>query len=165
MFKQDRFLASILIGIGLLIVVALALFFIRSGTQAYQPDDTPSGVVNNYILALYQGDYERAFSYLAEGDNKPDLARFRSAFTSKQMDITNTALEIGEENVTSDHATVAVTLINNTGGLFSEAYRNIQNAELVRQSGSWKISNMPYPYWAWDWYQPNTVPAKPVPGG
>ena len=25
------------------------------------------------------------------------------------------------------------------------------------QNGAWRISNMPYPYWGWDWYQPTPV--------
>ena len=50
--KQDRFLTGILIGIGLLVVVALAVFFTRKDSQTYIPDTTPDGVVHNYVVAL-----------------------------------------------------------------------------------------------------------------
>jgi hypothetical protein len=56
--KQDRFLLGILVGIGVLIVVALALFFTRQDNQDYVSDTTPEGVVHNYALALYKDDYD-----------------------------------------------------------------------------------------------------------
>jgi len=37
--KQDRFLTGILIGIGVLIVIALFVFFTRKDTQTYIPED------------------------------------------------------------------------------------------------------------------------------
>ena len=48
--KQDRFLTGILIGIGVLIIAALAVFFTRKDSQTYVADDTPEGVVHNYVL-------------------------------------------------------------------------------------------------------------------
>ena len=69
--KQDRFLVGILIGIGVLIVAALVVFFTRSDTQTYVSDDTPEGVTHNYVVAILNKDYEKAHTYLAELDNKP----------------------------------------------------------------------------------------------
>jgi len=64
--KQDRFLLGILIFIGLLVIAALALFFIRQDSQVYVADDTPEGVTRNYALALQKQDFQRAYDYLAE---------------------------------------------------------------------------------------------------
>ena len=58
--KQDRFLTGILVGIAVLVVVALVAFFIRKDTQSYVSDDVPEGVVHNYVLAVLNGDYEKA---------------------------------------------------------------------------------------------------------
>jgi len=44
--KQDRFLVGILVGIGVLVVIALGLFFTRQDKQEYISDDTPKGVVH-----------------------------------------------------------------------------------------------------------------------
>jgi len=42
--KQDKFLTGILIGIGALILLALALFFLRKdGRNNYVAEDTPEG--------------------------------------------------------------------------------------------------------------------------
>ena len=94
--KQDRFLVGILVGIGVLVVVALALFFTRQDKQEYVPDDTPEGVVRDYVLAIYKDDYEKAYAYLAETDNKPTYNEFRQAFFNNYVNPSNAGLELGE---------------------------------------------------------------------
>ncbi|HSL44070.1 MAG TPA: hypothetical protein VK897_11605, partial [Anaerolineales bacterium] len=69
--KQDRFLTGILVGIAILVVVALAVFFLRRDNQSYVSEDVPEGVVHNYVLAVINGDYQKAYGYLADLDNKP----------------------------------------------------------------------------------------------
>ena len=64
--KQDRFLTGILIGIGILIIAALAVFFVRKDSQTYVPDDVPEGVVHNYVVAVLNKDYEKAFVLAAD---------------------------------------------------------------------------------------------------
>ena len=56
--KQDKFLTGILIGIGVLIVIALGLFFTRQDKRDYVADDKPEGVVYNYVLAVVNKDYQ-----------------------------------------------------------------------------------------------------------
>ena len=51
--KQDRFLTGILIGIAVLVVIALAVFFLRQDNLVYAAEDTPAGVVQNYVVALH----------------------------------------------------------------------------------------------------------------
>ena len=69
--KQDRFLTGILIGIAVLIVAALVVFFTRRDAGSYAAESTPDGVVHNYVLAILNKDYTRAHSYLADLDNSP----------------------------------------------------------------------------------------------
>ena len=85
--KKDRFLIGILVGIGILAVLAIVLFSTRQTKATYVADDNPAGVVQNYVLALYKMDYPRAYGYLAEGQGKPDLASFRQSFTVQRFDI------------------------------------------------------------------------------
>jgi len=84
--KQDRFLLGILVGIGILVVIALVLFFVRQDKQEYVMDDVPEGVVHNYALALYQGDYQKAYGYLAEREDKPTYEEFRMPFLNHYTD-------------------------------------------------------------------------------
>lgn len=163
--KQDRFLLGILIFIGLLVVAALALFFIRRDTQVYVADDTPDNIVRNYALALQKQDFQRAFTYLADVDGKPTYITFRRAFLTPQLNVSSNALQVGAvQYITSGEATVSLTVLYASGGPFTQSSSSTDNATLVQQGGTWKISYMPYPYWSYDWYQPaqpTLMPVKP----
>ena len=161
--KKDRFLLGILVGIGVLAVLAIVLFSLRQKQASYVLYDNPGGVVQNYVLTLYKMDYARAYGYLAEGQGKPDLARFRQSFTVQRFDISNFGLQVGDVIINADEADVSVTLMNAWNGPFNDVNRNIQTAVLRRQSGAWKIDNMPYPYWDYSWYQVPAAPQKAIP--
>jgi hypothetical protein len=151
--KQDRFLTGILVGIGLLVVVALAVFFTRKDGQTYVSDGTPEGVVHNYVLATLNRDYEKAYSYLADLDYKPTYADFRRAFLNGEVNPQNQAVDIGASEITGDTATVELQLISGSSDPFSTDYRNIQTADLVKQDGAWKLTLMPqYNFWGYEWF-------------
>jgi len=152
--KQDRFLTGILIGIGLLVVVALAVFFARRDTQTYIPDDTPEGVVHNYVLSILNRDYEKAYAYLADLEYKPTYEEFRRPFLNGYVNPENTAVDVGKADIGGEEASVEVSQIYNSSDPFSTGYRDTQRAILVRQNGAWKLSSMPaYNFWDYSWYQ------------
>jgi len=151
--KQDRFLVGILVGIGALVVIALVLFFARQDKQEYVDDSTPEGVVHNYSLAVYEEDYEKAYGYLGEADNKPTFSEFQKAFFNQYVNPDNVGLEIAESKVTGDDAFVTLYIIYNTSDPFSSSYRGTETAHLERQNGQWKLLQMPYNFWSYDWYQ------------
>ncbi|MGZ9167027.1 MAG: Rv0361 family membrane protein [Anaerolineales bacterium] len=152
--KQDRFLTGILVGIAVLVVIALAVFFIRKDTQSYVSEDTPEGVVHNYVLAVLNDDYQKAYGYLADLENKPTYEQFRNAFIQGMVNPNNSAVDIGNSEVNGDTASVEVALIYNPSDPFSTGYRDVQRALLVQQGGAWKISSMPcYYFWDCSWYQ------------
>ena len=156
--KQDRFLVGILVGIGVLVIVALALFFTRQDNQEYVSDATPEGVVHNYALALYKDDYDKAYAYLAEAKNKPTYNEFRQAFFNHYVDPSNAGLELGETEIVGEEAYVTVYAIYSPSDPFSSGYRNTETARLERQNGEWKLLQMPYNFWAYEWYQPTPEP-------
>ena len=153
--KQDRFLTGILIGIGVLVIAALAVFFIRRDTQTYVQEDTPEGVVHNYVVAILNKEYEKAYGYLADLDNKPAFDEFRNSFVTGILgNPGNAAVDVGDSEVAGEDATVEVAMIFNPSDPFSTGYRDVQNAILVQQGGEWKISSMPtYYLWDFNWYQ------------
>ncbi len=152
--RQDRFLTGILIGIAVLVVVALAVFFLRQGSQSYVSEAVPEGVVHNYVLAVLNKEYEKAYGYLADLDNKPTYGQFRDAFLTGVVNPNNSAIDIGDSEVTDETASVEVALIYNPTDPFSTGYRDVQRAILVRQNGTWKLSSMPgYYFWDYSWYQ------------
>ena len=151
--RQDRFLTGILVGIVVLVVIALAVFFLRQGSQSYISEDVPEGVVHNYVLALLNDDYEKAYGYLADLDNKPAYEQFRDAFLTGVVNPNNSTVDIGTSEVTDDTASVEVALIYNPSDPFSTGYRDVQRAVLVKQNGAWKLSSMPgYYFWDYNWY-------------
>jgi hypothetical protein len=152
--KQDRFLTGILIGIGILVIAALGVFFTRKDTQTYVSDEVPEGVVHNYVLAVLNKDYEKAFGYLADLDHKPTYEQFRDAFVTGMVNPNNSAVDVGDSEISSDSASVEVAMIYNPSDPFSTGYRDAQRAILLRQGGAWKISSMPsYTFWEYSWYQ------------
>lgn len=158
--KQDRFLTGILIGIAALVVIALVVFFVRQRSQSYIGEDVPAGVVHNYLLATLNGEYEKAYGYLADLDNKPTYDQFRDAFITGAVNPNNSAADLGASEVSGDTASVEVALIYNPTDPFSTGYRDVQRAVLVRQNGAWKLSSMPcYYFWDCSWYpQEQPVP-------
>ncbi len=149
--KQDKFLIGILVFIGLLIVVSLALFFSRDRPQPVA-DDTPQGVVYNYLLALQEGDYEGAYAYLAEGPQKPSLPNFRN-FYRQNVDFSSLAVEIGTTHFDADSAQVEIIITRLSNDPFIRSWDESGTALLVRQDGAWKIRTLPWQFWQWDWYE------------
>jgi hypothetical protein len=153
LLTQDRFLLVILIGIGVLVVVAVSLFFIRGGTQEYSFENTPQSVLHNYIIALEKEDYQRAYGYLKDADGKPEFDRFREAFLTRQLIPSTAALQIGESRQSGDDVLVSVLVIRGSSGPFRNTNRESINVLVVKdEDGDWKIGSLSYPYWGWDWY-------------
>jgi hypothetical protein len=147
--------------IGVLVVAALALFFVRDGSPTYGTEDSPQGILRNYVVALQSQDYERAYSYLADRPAKPTYEYFLSSYMSRQLDITNSALEVGETVAESgDQVFVSVTVVHAPSGVFDGGWSTPDRATLVLQAGGWKIYYLPYPYWGWDWYTPTPSPVR-----
>jgi hypothetical protein len=154
--KRDFPLILLLVVIGGLVVGAIAVYIVKQPTQDYRPEDTPAGVVYNYVLALYQADYRRAFGYLAEFDGKPDDLRFQVAFLSGELDLAQVSIRVGDAHILDGQALVEVR-VNRESGPFGKSWQEKTFAELVLEEGAWKILWMPYPYWNWDWSSPGKV--------
>lgn len=155
--KQDRFLTGILIGIGILVVAALILFSMRRSEARYTTDNTPEGVIQNYVLALQKKEYEKAYAYLQEGNNKPEFSTFREFFITSFESYNRAGLTFGTSSITGDSAFVTVIIQQNYGGPFNELSRNHETVDLTRQNGEWKIRKFPYPFWGYDWYEDKYV--------
>jgi len=152
--KKDRFLLGILIGIGVLVIVALTLFFVRRSQPVNISEATPEGVVQSYVLAVQKGDYDRAYSYIIDSVNKPDKELFRQRLMENQNQFADASLQVDHVEINGQNALVTLTVIRNNGGLFGDVYRQPDSANLIQQVSAWKLSRMPQPYWGYDWYQP-----------
>lgn len=167
--KTDRFLLFLLIGIGVLVLLAVGLFLARSGAQqAYGDESIPEGVLRNYVIAVQKQDYARAYAYLSDTtQGKPTLAAFQQSMISMQTEMLRTGVEIGAAQLNDDGTgVIPVTLIHNVEGVFSTPYRDAQSVTALREGGDWKITHIPYPYGDYGWYEgyySDKVEPAPVP--
>jgi len=156
MKSTDKFLFRIVAGIVLLVVVAFVVALTRS-EPTYQAEDTPEGVVHNYLLALKKGDYERAYGYLSPTiEGYPASA---DAFTEDVEDSswrfrfdTDTTMAVEPASVTGNRAVVDVPQSRFSGGdLFdSDQYTTVFEMRLQLEDGEWKIVDSDY-YFLWCW--------------
>jgi hypothetical protein len=152
--KQDRFLIGILVFIALLVVAALVLFFLRPGTPGYLPDDTPEGVVNNYIHAIQEDDLQRAYTYLSDLEFKPTESAFSQALLNNLLYSEEYALQIEQvQDIDENEVWVMVSVHYLAASPFETGWSNQDHASLIKQEGKWKLTSMPYPFWSYDWYQ------------
>jgi hypothetical protein len=153
--KHDRFLLVIVLAIAGLVVLALALFFLRRNPQEYILEDTPQGVVHNYVLALQKGEYSRAYDYLAQKTDKPDFERYQTDLLMSKRELDRLSVQLGSVEETGNNAFVRLTIIHPGGGPLADVWREDASALLVRMDGAWKIIGLPYPF-----YQPVVYPSK-----
>ena len=161
--KQDRFLLGILIGIGVLVALALGLYFTRQDRAlTYGSDDTPEGVVRNYVVAVFKRDYEKAYSYLADKPAKPTLDEFKKSFLRNDVNPSNIGVDVGPAQINGNEAYVMLYIQYGSSDPFSSGSLSEERAVLVKQGdGEWRIEQMPFNFWAYNWYQPTPMPAKP----
>jgi hypothetical protein len=151
--KRDRFLISILIGILILVAAALTLYLLQRNKQGYISEDLPAGVVHNYILAIDREDYERAYGYLADLSDKPTYEKFLITFSPGWTDADyRQGIEIGETKINGNQAIVELHILSDSLDPFYSGSQNADRALLVRQNGVWKLKEMPWGYWEWNWY-------------
>jgi len=158
--KQDRLLLIIGILLVVLVVASIALFFIRQSDVEYGPEDTPGGVVRNYVIALQRSDFSRAYSYLLEDMDKPTYDDFREYFVYWEHSIDEVGVQIGEAHLSQDEAIVELVLIHGGAGLMRDVWRQEASAILINQDGVWRIKNMPSPFFQWEWFGNDNYPGR-----
>jgi len=159
MKKTDKLLIGIVAGIFLLVVVAFVVALSKP-EPTYQPEDNPGGVAFNYLFALQQKDYDRAYGYLSP--SIPGYPRNAEAFENDIRDYSwrfsgindsSTTLEVDSVDTNGKRADVIIRETHfYEGDLFSSGQYSSTFSVTLRQDGkgAWKIveSN---DYWAWCW--------------
>jgi hypothetical protein len=157
MKTSDKFLVGMVIGIVLLVIVALVVTLTRQETT-YQSDETPEGVVQNYILALQKRDDEKAYGYISPKlkGYPPTLDHFIEDIDNRCWDCDNItgstfSVEPARIHVNQARVTVEESWLGNDllGGQNYDTY----DVTLIKIKGEWKIADFPnyFPYcWGWD---------------
>jgi hypothetical protein len=158
MLRQDRFLIGIVAAAVLLVVVAFVVAY-RQPPPTYRAEDTPAGVAYNYLLALQQQDYERAYGYLSPTlyDYPRSAEEFVDELTGRGMHggrLDSVTLDVQSTDITGDLAVAEVEQTTFTeGGLFeSGQYTSPFTMQLRRVDGAWKLVES-QDYWSYCWSQ------------
>lgn len=159
MKKTDKLLIGIVAGIVLLVLVAFGVALTRP-KPSYQAEDTPEGVAFNYLFALQQEDYERAYGYLSPTINgyPPNAEIFRDQIRDYSWNFSglnnpSTTLEVDSVDVSGKRADVTIRETQFYGGdLFSSGQSSHTFDITLRQeeNGQWKIVKSDS-YWVYCW--------------
>lgn len=154
--SSDRLLLGIVAGIVILIIVAFWLVLTQP-EPAYQEEVTPEGVAHNYLLALRQDEFGKAYGYLStQLENYPeDLDTFVDNVEANYYGFwpdEDVTLEVLSASVVGEKATVQVHESRFSGdGLFEGGMRERSfEMELRLEEGNWKIVDSDG-YWHFCW--------------
>jgi hypothetical protein len=158
MKQTDKLLLGIVGGI-ILLVISVFVIVLRRPAPAYQTEDTPENIAHNYLLALRQQDYERAYGYLS-----PNLIHYPRTLNQFIDDVESNSwrfrlnndinLAVESVRVIDNRADVTIqeTRFYNSG-LF-DSYQSVSTftIELRPVNGVWKITQADS-YWDRCWHQ------------
>ena len=151
--KNDRFFIFLIIGIFIIVILSFVFVLSNQKQAAYMADDTPEGVVNNYLLAWVNKDYGTIEKYLINNDKKPTKNEIVDAVQNNKYSLESIGVSIRETTISDDFANVSIMIFNSNTPY--DTYRN-ESADfitLMKQDGKWKVSEASYPFWDWNWYQ------------
>lgn len=162
---SDKFLLLLLAAIAAIVIAALVAV-LRTPAPVYQSEDTPAGVVHNYLLAVRQGDYERAHGYLSPDlVNMPSVAGFVDDIGQNPWSFDrggSTAVSVEDTQMFSDGtARVSVALTTFEGGPFdSGQYSRLFGMTLKPQGDTWRLT-YGEDYWFFCWTDEDCDPNRP----
>lgn len=159
MKSSDRFLIAIVVGVLLLVAISIAVVLTRPEAE-YKAEDSPEGVAHNYLLALQQEDYDRAYGYLSTRlpGYPVSTARFAETVEDNSWRFRlnrDSSLAVIDTQLDGDEAAVTVReTYFYGGGLFESGQRmNTFDMDLQLERGDWRITHAYYyfaPCWEHD---------------
>lgn len=147
MKSPDKFLIGIIIGVVILLAVVFGVILTRSGEE-YQAEDTPEGVAHNYLLAMQNEDYTRAYGYLSpnlKGYPESAIEFKRHVERDRWRFRTDSSISLAVESsfFVGDGSMAYVNVRETTfysRDLFASSQRSMDfEIFLVLEDGQWKI--------------------------
>jgi len=154
MNSSRRWLIIFGIAIGILIIATVSLVLLTKGKEvALLSEDTPQGIVQRYLIAVQEQNYQQAFNYLSiEPSEKIKTYDnwLRTVIGEIQyVDRNVWKATLGKTTQNADNATVAVTIdILQPGGPLGDSLRSQQIIfQLIKINEKWFITSPTYIYW------------------
>ena len=134
---MNRVLA-VFVGAVVLLAVLAGVVVANRDTPDLNPG-TPEGVVQEYLQAVFDGDYPAGAGLLSPSSGC-DVADLAAGYVPESARIV-----LDHSAVTGDHAVVTVKVTEGTGGgPFDSGYSHTERITVQRESGVWKITGSPW---------------------
>jgi hypothetical protein len=131
----------ILLLIIMLVAAAAVLVVVITSSQQRTEFETgsPEWAVQNYLVAVFDGDTDKAAEFLAASSpcdvNDLDRARVQR----------NANIDLIRVNITGNTARVEINVEFSNSDLFNSSYVESHNYRLEKEGNSWLISGIPWP--------------------
>lgn len=144
--SSDKFLAAIVAGAIVLVLAAIVLVVLRP-TPSYRTDNTAEAATHNYLFALQQKDYARAYDYLSStSKGRPqDADAFADQVEDNEwrfgMSQDSTTWAVQNAIIHGDRATVSVQETRFYGRSLFSNYQSgsVTELRLRQEPEGWKI--------------------------
>lgn len=153
MKASNRWLIVFIAGIAVLVVATVALVLSARSGISLLPENTPEGVVQRFLMAIQDNNYEKAYGYLSLTDDKGAKIAYDQWLATKPYPYRSSPSSwkatLGKTMVTGERATVEVTVdVFRPSGPFGNAVQSQQVLfQLIRSGESWLITSPSYLYW------------------
>jgi hypothetical protein len=125
--------------IALVTTVAALVFFSSNQTESQFDTGTPEWVVQQYLMAMFDGDTDKAIGYIA--DSSPcNVTHLDRAWVDR-----NASIDLVEVTITGQTARVEVDVEFGDGDLFSTPFVESHIYRLERVVDDWLITGVPWP--------------------
>jgi hypothetical protein len=134
--RANRVLGIVIASIA---IVALIVVLAVKEPTAELDEGSPEGVVQQYLNAAIDKNFDQAKSFLAS-DTKCTADDFDRAYIQN-------SIRIGLSDATSTEvsAKVTITIETSNGDPFGGSYSESQTFRLVKEGSGWKITGIPWP--------------------
>ena len=120
------------------IMALIAVLAVKETTPQLDAN-TPEGTVQQYLKSVTERDFDAAITYLAS-DTKCKIEDFDQAYIQDSVRIS-----LSDTSITSDSASVKVSIEKSSGDPFGGSYAESQTFRLTKSASAWKISGIPWP--------------------
>lgn len=150
MSPSSRWLVAIAATVAALVLVSVVVALVtprgRAGTL---PEDTPEGVVQRFVVAIKDQDYNQAHSYLSDRLKTYCTVRHMQDTTRQSVDQgNNQRVALLDTQTLSDsrvEVRVQVTQVNISPPFGVNEYSHEERYVLIQEGGEWRIDEPPWP--------------------
>jgi hypothetical protein len=149
MKSSNKWLLGFGTALGILVILAIVLVLIMPGDNEIEllPENTPEGVVQRYIYAIKDGDYEEAYGYLstlaiADQERYDSFEEWSRLIVNRgNTDPWRATISDAEYRGGNTFVTVTIEIFDPEGMLRDPVKKRYYPFTLEKQDNAWKITS------------------------